>query len=61
MKRTTRQFEVVPVAVVLQKARLLEDANYAKDAFQKRCTSATDPSRKAPPLRQGKDRQKSDA
>ncbi len=40
MKKPPRQFDVVPVAVVLQNARILEENNAAVEGFQRRCTPA---------------------
>jgi len=40
MKKTARQFDVVPVAVALQTALPLEDANSDVEVFKKRCTPA---------------------
>jgi hypothetical protein len=40
MKKTTRQFDVVPVAVVLQTAGLLKDDDFAVEVFEKKCAPA---------------------
>jgi len=54
MKKRTRQFEVVPVSVVLQKVRPLEEQDSVARAFRKRCTTTANRPLKSPNLKQGK-------
>lgn len=55
MKKTGRQFDVVPVAVALQTARLIKDDDSAVELFKKRCAPAgTEPAEKASPPEQSK-------
>ena len=59
MKKTTRQFDVVPVAVVLQTALPLEDDNSDVEVFKKRCAPAgADASQETAPPKQSKNGEK---
>jgi hypothetical protein len=50
MKKMDREFEVVPLTVVLEKARILHDESPIVETFQARCTpSAKTPGKASPP------------
>jgi hypothetical protein len=58
MKISARQFEVVPVAVALRSARILEDDNSAIEGPQKGGAPATGETPEASSLKRNKDGEK---